>query len=411
MHLQWKWQNAGMMPTKLLRNLLETDPFGMQWSELATPTIIAAQLDAQDQGVDQEVQIRTGGQPGFMTFVNVTNAAQWIRKELVEEQDIVLHDTESMTFTINSTGQRILVTSTRKQVCVGMPGSGDEVVEVEGLRRDAQQMWQKSQSRGPLRIKFLRGRSHVLHTSTDACSQSVCCEPVGPILSLNGGNLETLFVHLQAGINVAKQRVMHMIEGTCKILGSKENLGKDWKEAVREATDDGTAEAFWLNVAKPAKVPVFTSEQKAMAYVTAVQHWFFCQAKKEIEFGSVERCARQWLQERLLSVEVSLETQNSSIPVESFSLGHCQRVECPAFVLPDGTNHSPMRQVTGILGVVLTWGRWSGAFDWASGDEELQIGVELDIDFFRQIGSDVVDRVAKSIGKQAYQALAKVVKI
>ena len=91
------------------------------------------------------------------------------------------------------------------------------------------------------------------------------CEPVAATLSLSNGDLENFFAHVQTELDIAKQKAMKIVESSCIVLGDKELLGKDWKEAVREVTDDGTAEAFWLNMSKPANVHVFTSESKAIA--------------------------------------------------------------------------------------------------------------------------------------------------
>merc|ERR1712179_870356 len=99
MQLQWKWASAGLLPLQTFQNLTEADPLAVYWSDLESPSILAAKLDACEE--NEAVRIRAAGQPQSMKFENPLFAARWLRQELVEEHEIILASPETLSSVMN----------------------------------------------------------------------------------------------------------------------------------------------------------------------------------------------------------------------------------------------------------------------------------------------------------------------
>lgn len=196
--------------------------------------------------------------------------------------------------------------------------------------------------------------------------------------------LHGLYSEIERQLKAAQSQFEHTVGVVASILGSRQKLGKDWKDIVQATTDAAVAEAFYYNVASAAIAsnPVFTSRVKAQAFLNAVHEWFAREARSACGDGLAEEVVLAWLRRH------GLEFLSEGLRMK---VGQQGLRPLPLPVLPEGKRHDAARQVIGALGTLISLGSWGGACDWAVGDEEVGLGRELDAAFFRKIGQGVVE--------------------
>lgn len=220
-------------------------------------------------------------------------------------------------------------------------------------------------------------------SSTGVVPTPTCLDVVEHFLA-DEFRLHGLYSEIERQLKAAKSQFEHTVGVVASILGSRQKLGKDWKDIVQATTDAAVAEAFHYNIASAAVAsnPVFTSRVKAQAFLNAVHEWFAREARSVCGDGLAEEVVLAWLLRHgleFLSEELRMKGgQQGSTPL-------------PLPLLPEGKRHDTARQVIGALGTLISLGGWGGACDWAAGDEEVWLGRELDAAFFRKIGQGVVE--------------------
>merc|ERR1712150_111826 len=131
-------------------------------------------------------------------------------------------------------------------------------------------------------------------------------------------------------------------------------------------------------------VPAFAAREDASGFVSAVHEWFRRQVLLRCR-GRAEACACEWLRKKGMEV-LSLDLGLGAVSPRPASAATATASSAAAQVaqpeVPTGEAHSHVRRAAGFVGTVLSLGLWGSSRSWAVGASELQVGRELNVDFF-----------------------------